>query len=276
MTDLTTYHSQRLANWRQTPETKLPGPDEAPELIDRLGMVTLFPASPEVPNLYHAYMGDPDRKTDAKYDSPSGEVYTWRWSLGHKAAAFYTTLVKKRPTWISWPLVPALLRLIAETRTAEELYQAGELSEAARRIARALSENGGVLNTGDLRKKADFPTGKEYRAAYLKAVEELERRGYLAKVFSEREDDEEMYHAFIPVRYTDKLDAARQMSETEARRQLLESYLSHAIYVLPVTLAKHLELPKGSFAAELEQLCTEGRVKKYASPDLKEPCYVSL
>jgi hypothetical protein len=48
---------RRLANWRQTPETRIAGDEEAPELIDRLGIITLYPASPEVPNLYHAYIG---------------------------------------------------------------------------------------------------------------------------------------------------------------------------------------------------------------------------
>jgi hypothetical protein len=276
MTDLTTYHSQRLTNWRQTPETKLPGVEEAPELIERLGIVTLYPVSPEVPNLFHAYMGDPNRKTDSKWDSPSGEVYTWRWGLGGKSAAFYTTLVKKRPTWISWALTPALLRLKAERRTADELYQAGELSEAARRVARALTESGGVLNTGDLRKKASFPTGKEYRAAYLKAVEELEGLGLLAKAFSESQQGDEMYHAYVPVRYAEQMDAAWEMTEEQAKRKILEAYLSQAVYALPQTLAKDLGLPKGSFTAELEQLCSEGRVEKFASSDLKETCYIAI
>src|ERR1051326_7129804 len=98
MSDITILHAARLNHWRQTPETRLSGPEEAPALIDTLGIVTLFHASDEFPNLYHAYMGDPDAKTEAKYDSPSGEVYCWRWTLGKQRAAFYSTLVRRKPT----------------------------------------------------------------------------------------------------------------------------------------------------------------------------------
>src|SRR5437763_370208 len=109
MPDLLTV--ERRKRWRQTPEDRIPDSEAAIGLIDRVGIATLFPASPEVPNLYHAYVGDPDRPTDAKWDSPSGQVFEWRWHLGRREAAFYGVVVSKRPTWVSWTMVPAVLRL---------------------------------------------------------------------------------------------------------------------------------------------------------------------
>ena len=60
MDTLDTLHTRRLANWRQTPETRIAGPDDAIPLIERLGLVTLYPVSPELPNLFSAFVGDPD------------------------------------------------------------------------------------------------------------------------------------------------------------------------------------------------------------------------
>src|SRR5579875_3232924 len=164
---------------------RITGPDDAVELIERAGIVTLFPASPEAPNLFHAYMGDPTARTDSGHDSPSGEVYTWRWVLGRREAAFYSVLVRARPTLVSWAMLPAVLRLWGEMRTRDELYGLGAISPAAYRIAQALDEAGGVMSTGELRQAARCPTGKAERAAYLKAVDELDRCLLLAKVFTE-------------------------------------------------------------------------------------------
>jgi hypothetical protein len=81
-------HQRRLQNWCQTAETKIADPADAKMLIERVGLATLYPTSPEIPNLFHAYVGDPDAKTDSKWDSPSGRVYSWRWELARLEAAF--------------------------------------------------------------------------------------------------------------------------------------------------------------------------------------------
>ena len=178
------WQAQRLERWGQTSATRIADPEAARPLVERVGIATLFPASPELPNLFHAYTGDPNARTESAWDSPAGQVYGWRWALGRTEAAFYTAIVRSRPTWVSWTLLPAVLRLRGELRTPDELYDAGELSEPAYRIAQALEAAGGVLTTGELRQHAGFPTGKAERAAYLKAVEALDTRLMLAKVFA--------------------------------------------------------------------------------------------
>ncbi len=130
---------QRRKNWCQTPETHLSGVTQAPAFIERVGIATLYPVSPEIPNLFSAYLGDPDAKTDSGWDTPSGEVYTWRWTLGRSSAAFYTALIRRRPTWIRWSLFPAMLRLRDALHPPEELYVLGQLSSEAYRLAQALS-----------------------------------------------------------------------------------------------------------------------------------------
>lgn len=261
----------RLDRWRQTPDTRIAGPEEAAALIDQVGIATLYPASPEIPNLFHAYLGTPDAVTDSGHDSPSGRVYSWRWDLGRARAAFYSSIVRRRPTWVSWALLPAMLRLLAEPRTPDELYDRGVISGEAYRIAQVL-ESAGALNTSELRREAGFPTGKEWRAAYLKAIEELETRLLLAKVFSPHELD--MSHALVTVRYPDHVEAARRMTRQEAVDRYLLTYLPLATYAIPARLTKHMRLPADELRAGLERLVEIGRAQETVVPGERGSIFV--
>jgi hypothetical protein len=263
--------ARRAYNWGQTPQTRAADPEAAARLIDQVGIATLYLASPELPNLYHAHVGDPAAKPESSWDSPSGEVYTWRWVLGKRGAAFYTAIVRGKPTWVSWGLLPAVLCLLGERRAPDELYAAGEISEDAHRVARALEDVGGVLGTGDLRRIAGFPTGKAERAAYLKAVAELDTRLMLAKVFAE--GDEDMRHALVTVRYPDHIAAAARLTREEAIDQLLARYLPAAAYAVPAPLAKHLGLPEAELRAGLERLAGQGHAVQTPIPGQKTPGY---
>jgi len=257
--------AQRLMNWRQTLETKLGGVDDAASFIEAAGIVTLYPVSPEIPNLFQAYLGDPEAKTDSSWDSPSGEVYTWRWILGRRGAAFYTAIVRGRPTFVRWNLLPAILALRGELRMPDELFDLGMISPDAYRIAQALEDSGGVLGTGDLRRAAGFPTGKEQRAAYLKAVEELDTGLMLAKVFSPNED-EDMQHALVRERYPDAVAAAERMARDEALEAFLRAYLPLAVYAVPAVLARHLKLPPAEVSRGVEALVEEGIATNFDAP----------
>ena len=270
MTDATLYQ-RRLENWRQTPERRIHGPEVAATFIDAVGVATLYPASPEVPNLYQAFMGDPDAVTDSGHDSPSGEVYGWRWTLGRAEAGFYTAIVRKRPTWVSWDLLPAIIRLRGELGSPAELYRSGELSAGAQRIAEALEGAGGVLSTGELRREAGFPTGKAERAAYLRAVEELDTRMLLAKVFSP--DDTDMRHALVRTRYPQAVAAAETLGAEAALERFLEAYLPPAVYAALAPLARHLGLPIEDLRAGLDRLVELDRARHVSIPGYKGECY---
>jgi hypothetical protein len=272
MNTLPALQALRHERWGQTSQKRLADAAAAPAYIDRVGISTLFQASPEIPNLYHAYMGDPAAKMSAKWDSPSGEVYSWRWTLGRQGVAFYTTLVCRRSTWVSWKLLPAVLRLCGETRVPDELYDGGALSAEAYRIAQALEEADGTLSTADLRKAANFPVGRASRAAYLKALEELEIRLLVAKYFQTGEED--TYHTLITARYGDYLDRAQALSREEALDQLLLTYLPQAVYIAPTVFARHLRLPEAELRAGLERLSAQGQVETVSLDGQKGACYL--
>lgn len=270
--DVDCLRSRRRDRWGQTPDTRLQDPEAAARLIERVGLATLFPASPEVPNLFHAFVGDPAATTDSRHDGPSGEVYSWRWALGRKEAAFYTAIVRDRPTWVSWDLLPAVLRLRGETRSPRELHAAGQLSTAALRVARSLEESGGVLSTGELRKQAGFPTGKPERAAYLKAVAELDTRLLLAKVFAP--DDLDMRHALVRTRYPEHVAQAGRLTREDALARLLAAYLPAAGYAVPKTLARHLGLPEPELRTGLDRLVANDHAVPVSLSGHDGDCYV--
>lgn len=268
--DIQTLDLLRHTRWGQTTAARIAGPEQGLELIERVGVATLFPASPEVPNLFHAYVGDPTAKTDSAWDSPAGQIYSWRWALGQSAAAFYTTIVRSRPTWVSWAMLPTVLRLCGVLRSPDELYHAGQLSADAYRIAQALEDAPEAVSTGDLRQAAGFPIGKPQRAAYLKAVEELETRLLLAKVFSPT--DQDMRHALVERQYPAYVEAAERLTQAEALHNFLTAYLSHAIYVVPGVLARHLKWSRDELEQGLDRLGEQ--VEPVKLPGIKGGCYI--
>jgi hypothetical protein len=278
MNDLASLRAERLRRWGQTPETRINGPDEGVPLIERAGVVTLFPASPELPNLFHAYMGDPNAKTEAEWDSTSGEVYTWRWVLGRREVAFYGVLVHGRPTWIAWDLLPAILRLCGDRRMPDELYDSGVLSEDAYRIAHALDEAGGVLSTGELRKAAGFEKGREARQAYLKAVGELDMRLLVGKTFAPGSGggsgEEAMSHALVPTRYRAQAEAADRLTREQAVELLLLRYLPQSMYIVPTVFARHMKVPDAEVVAACERLAAAEQAKQASVEGVKGTVYV--
>lgn len=269
---LASLMERRRERWGQTRATRVEDPDAAARLVERLGVVTLFPASPEVPSVYHAFTGDPTSTVAAEWDSDAGRVYTWRWELGRRDAAFYGVLVYGRPTLVSWALLPAVLRLRGDLRMPDELYDLGVLSPEAYRVARALDEAGGPLSTSALRAAAGFPSGKDQRSAYLKAIAELDARLMLAKTFAQ--GDEDMYHALVVLRHPEHATAAERMTREAALDAVLDVYLPSAVYAVPPVLARHLRLPEDELRAGLERQVAAGRARAVGLPGRKGTSYV--
>ncbi|HEX9039139.1 MAG TPA: hypothetical protein VF808_19315 [Ktedonobacterales bacterium] len=283
--------ARRLSAWRQTAERRIAGPDEGAELIETLGLVTLYPVTPETPDLYHAYVGDPDRPTDSKWDSPSGQVYTWRWILGRRESACYTIVVKKRPTWIAWDLLPAVLRLLSDPRMPDELLHLGVISPDAFRVAHALEEAERPLSTSELREAARFPTGKDQRAAYQKALAELDARLLLTRVFSsdaraasdpapaagETAGEGEMVgmgHTLFSVSYRAQVDAAERLTREQALDQALSRYLPGAVWATTRPLSRALGIPQPELDAALSRLELQRKTRPLALKEIAGPAWL--
>lgn len=244
----------RMRNWFQDGEATLETSADGAAFIDRVKLATLYAPSSEFPSLLLGHVGQQSYVAEATWDSPAGFVYGWRWEIGKPGLAFYSTIVAKKPTWVSWPLLPVVLAALMERRDPEEVYRAGDMSRDAYRVFEALRASDRPLVTGDLRARAGFPTGKENRAAYLKAVEELESRLLLAKVFEADSEGDEMGHAAVSQQYPDAWRAALTMPQDDAVVLLVREYLESAVYIEPSTFSRHLRLPQALVSAAIERL----------------------
>jgi len=236
-----------------------------------VGIASVYPASPEVANLFHAHVGDPEARTESTWDSPSGRVYSWRWSLGRSQAAFYAPVVRKKATFLRWSLLAPVLRLVADRRTPDELYDTGAISAAAYRIARVLEAAETPVSTGDIRREADFPAGRESGAAYHKALAELDDRLLITSEFMD--DEGQKHHGLIYLRHRNDIEAADAMPADEAMILLLRAYLPAASYIVPAVLARHLRLDKPLLDSALEGLCSSGEVMPVEMPGQKGAAY---
>jgi hypothetical protein len=167
-----------------------------------------------------------------------------------------------------------VLRLRGDLRTPDELYDTGVLSADAYRIAKALDEAVGPLPTGELRKRAGFPTGKSQRAAYLRGVAELESRLLLAKVFLPGSEGEDMHHALVAAHCKEFAMAADLLTSEEAYDQFLATYLPQAVYIAPKLLARHLGLPEKDLVAALDRRLDTGLATAAELPGYSGLCYL--
>jgi len=258
MIDVGQLKAKRLAKWHLDGKSRIPGSSEAVQFIEEMGVCTLFAASPEFPNLYQAHMGDANAKTQASWDSPTGHVYTWRWEIGKPHSAFYAAIVAGKPTWVSWATLPHMLAARMEMRTPDELYDSGLISERAYKLACAFDDTEGVLSTRELRNRAGFPSGKENRAQYLKALGELESLLLVANRFSDQGDDD-MSHVLVDYHYREIAEEARRIGPEAGLAGLLERYLPAAVYIEPKAFARHLRLQPAALDAAVSSLVSAGK-----------------
>jgi len=264
-------YKDRLRAWRQQPDRAVADAESAADLIDSVAIATVYPTSPEIANLFHAHMGDPFAKTEMKWDSPSGRVYTWRWTITKTGRAFYAPIVKKRATFVIWPLVPALLRLVGDLRTPDELFDFGVISADAYKIAQALDGAEAPKSTGEIRKLAGFPTGKDHSARYHKALAELESRLLVTTEFPIMEgrdeaEDGSKHHGLMFERRRADVDQAAALTIDEALDALLPAYLGAAQYIVPVTFAKNLRLDPADVLSAVQRMESAGSVTRMPIP----------
>src|SRR5260370_21175859 len=95
--DLDALREHRLRNWRQTHETRVRDVEDAAGEPARLKLVTIYPVSAEVPNFYHAFMGDPGAKTAPKWTTPPGRDTPGRCPPASPAGPFLRNARRRRP-----------------------------------------------------------------------------------------------------------------------------------------------------------------------------------
>jgi hypothetical protein len=190
------------------------------KLIDALGFAFAFTAragDAPIPACFdHLSTNDVNRKW--------GWMWTWKDELPEEKKLYYGVLLARKPTFVSMQLLPTFYATFGRAGEPDDHMddvRAGRLSDVARRIIEFLAQNG---ETQTKRMRAELGiTSKEGRATYGKAIDEVQRLMYVARVRAVgegREDYNYTYDLFLR-RYPETVKAAERMSSGDATAALV-------------------------------------------------------
>ena len=206
-------------------------------LVDAFGFAfafTLRTGDAPIPACFdHLSTNDTDRKW--------GWMWPWKDELPEAKKVYYGVLLARKPTFVSMKLLPTFYATFGRAGEADDHMddvRAGRLSDTARRIVEYLAQNG---ETQTKRMRAELGiTSKEGRATYGKAIDEVQRLMYVARVRAVgefREDYNYTYDVFVR-RYPESVKAAERMSSADATVGLLARTLELAGAVTEKQLAR--------------------------------------
>ncbi|MEA2660628.1 MAG: hypothetical protein QOH08_200 [Chloroflexota bacterium] len=197
------------------------------KLIDALGFAfafTLRTGDAPIPACFdHLSTSDEGRKW--------GWMWGWKDELAEEKKLYYGTLLARKPTFVSLKLLPTFYATFGRAGEPDDHaddVRAGRLSDVGRRIIDFLAQNG---ETQTKRMRAELGiTSKEGRAAYGKAIDEVQRLMYVARVRAVgegREDYNYTYDLFLR-RYPETVKAAERLSSADATASLVTRTLELA------------------------------------------------
>src|SRR5437867_6200363 len=161
-----------------------------------------------------------------------GRKWEWMWGwkdeLAEAKRVYYGKLLIRKPTFVSMKMLPTFYATFGRAGEADDHLddvRAGRLSEIARRVIDFLAQNG---ETQTKRMRAALGiTSAGGKADYAKAIEELQRLMYVARVRAVgegREDYNYTYDLFVH-RYPETVRAAERASSADAMSALLAHLL---------------------------------------------------
>jgi len=201
--------------------------DQLVRLIDALGFAfafTLRTGDAPIPACFdHLSTNDEGRRW--------GWMWGWKDELAEAKRLYYGMLVARKPTFVSLKVLPVFYATFGRAGEDDDHLadvRAGRLSDVARRIIEFLAQNG---ETQTKRMRAELGiTSKEGRATYGKAIDEVQRLMYVARVRAVgegREDYNYTYDLFVH-RYPETVRAAERASSADAMTTLLAHLLDIA------------------------------------------------
>src|SRR5256712_1966009 len=214
-------HRERIAA-RHTVKTA----DALVRMVDDLGFCFAFTGESAYP--IPAAFDHLDTRSD-------GRKWEWMWGwkdeLAEKKRLYYGKLLVKKPTFVSMKMLPIFYATFGRAGDPDdhlEDVRAGRLSEIARRIIEFLAVNG-ETQTKRMRSALGI-TSQEGKSDYAKAIEEVQRLMYVARVRAVgegREDYNYTYDLFVH-RYPETVRAAERLTSAEAMVAILERLLELA------------------------------------------------
>ncbi len=223
---------------------KLHTEDQARRFVEEVGFCFLYPAPGiELPSLWEAINGRSRDIPKHHHDHALGLSWEWKDSLPSRKQLWYGKLLRGKPMFVSFALLPAFYALSENYGDLDDYRQQfadGRMSVEAKAIYETLLAEG-PLSTNALRKGANLFGGGDIARRFERAMNELQ--GDLKIVKCGTSDDNRWKYCYVYdllLRWRpDLAEEARAISERAARRQLLLTYI-HNVAATPLPALQRL------------------------------------
>jgi hypothetical protein len=219
-------HAYRRKTFHLPPARPLESQSQAQKFVDRRGFIFLWPIKGvELPSLWTAVAGD--RPVAEAHDDPGHVTWGWKDDALPKRIWYYAKVLRRKATLIALHTAPFFYALSGNFGSIEEdhlvAYQDGHLTLAARNIYDAVLTSG-PLDSISLRKAARMAGAKE--SEWNRALEDLQMDFKILPV-GVAEAGSWRYaftYDIVARHYPSLAEDARRITESQARRRLLELY----------------------------------------------------
>jgi hypothetical protein len=193
------------------------------------------------------------------HDAGVGLTWTLKDILPAARRVYYGKLLKGRPLLVALDLFPAFYALVRGRQRARDyraVYEAGHMSQAARRLMDALVREHPQY-TPDLR-ASTFMLGPHRTREFERAMAELQQGLWIVKTeeryeptFSYRWD---LLEAWLP----EPVAAGRRLGRARAVEHLIGRYAGTAVFTRERMLQRLFGLPAGEVARAVQALVARG------------------
>lgn len=193
--------------------------DQLVSFVDEVGMCFAFTAADGLP-----IPGCFDHLSTSSTDRKWGWMWGWKDGLPEEKRLYYGPILARKPTFVSMRLLPVLYATFGRAGEPDdhlEDVRAGRISDLGRRIVEHVTQRG-ESQTRRMRAQLGIAS-KEGKGQYEKALDEVQRLMYVARVKAVGEGREEYnytYDLFVR-RYPEVLKAAERIGSADARATVL-------------------------------------------------------
>jgi hypothetical protein len=250
--------------FRRVPSRRVHGAAAARAFVDSVGFCSTFYRFPEgVACLWEAVTGRRDPRWPRRSHHDAGVGLTWELkdTLPAKRQVYYGKLLRGKPLLVALDVFPAFYALVRGRQRARDYrgeYEAGRMSQTARRIMDALAREHPQYTRG-LRASV-FMLEPDRTREFERAMAELQQGLWVVKTeeryeptFSYRWD---LLEAWLP----DAVGAGRRLGRAAALDRLVVRYVGGAVYTNARTLARLLAVPRDEVAAAVARLARRGAI----------------
>ena len=235
---------------------------QALAFVDDVGFCSTFYCFPEgVPCLWEAVAGRarPRWPRRSHHDAAIGLTWQLKDALPAAKQVYYGKLLKGRPLLVALDVLPAFYALVRGRQRARDYrpeYEAGRLSQTARRLMDALAGEHPQY-TGDLRANT-FMLGAHRTREFERAMAELQQGLWIVKTEERYEPTFSYRWDFLEAWLPGPVAAGRRLGRERALEHLIARYLGAAVFTRELTLARLFGVPAADIARAVRALVARG------------------